>query len=207
MNQLNLDHIYWIGGSPCAGKTTISEILVKEYDLEFYKSDDYLDQHFEIGRKRKYPLMSKYANMTCDEIWMRDIDFQVKEEFEYYKEELKLVMEELHKYPKDKKILVEGTAILPEFIEQLKIPHHKAVFIVPTAKFQLKHYKKRQFIPYVLEGCTNQEKAYENWMKRDIKFAEEVVRQVRLYKRNLIVTDGKRSLVENKELVEKIFKL
>lgn len=202
-----LRDIYWIGGSPCAGKTSISEMLVEKYDFTLYRCDDYLDKHIKIGAKRKYPIMNKICKMNCDEIWMRSIDIQVYEEFEYYKEEFNLILEELEKYSVEKKILVEGTAILPEIIESINIKKNRVVFIVPSADFQLEHYKKREFIPYVLEGCRNKERAFENWMQRDIKFAEEVARQAKLNKKNFIVTDGNNSLKDNFKMVEKYFEL
>lgn len=96
-------NIYWIGGSPCAGKTSISEMLLEKYDFELYRCDDYLDKHLKIGVNRNYPIMSKLNKMNCDEIWMRPIDLQVYEEFEYYKEEFKQILEELKKYSKEKK--------------------------------------------------------------------------------------------------------
>lgn len=207
MKKYNFENIYWIGGSPCAGKSTISRMLVKKYNFLLYKCDDYLDEHFKIGKERNFPIMSKLSNMTCDEIWMRPIDIQVYEEFEYYKEELVLILEELSKYSKYKKILVEGTAILPEFIEERKIEKNKVVFIVPTAEFQLKHYKEREFIPYVLRGCKNQEKAFENWMDRDIKFALDVANKARKNKMNLIVNDGNKSVEKNLNIVEEFFEL
>lgn len=89
----------------------------------------------------------------------------------------------------------------------MEIKNDRAVFIVPTAEFQLKHYKERNFIPYVLDGCKDKKKAFENWMQRDIEFAKEVAKQARLNKRNLIVTDGNNSLKENFYVVEKLFKL
>lgn len=207
MYRFNLENIYWIGGSPCAGKSSISEMLVKKYNFTLYKCDDYLNSHMELGAERKYPIMSKVSSMTCDEVWMRDIDEQVIEEFQYYREELKLILEELENYPRDERILIEGTAILPEFIEDMGIDKNKSVFIVPTADFQLKHYKKREFIPYVLKGCTSQEKAYENWMERDIRFAKEVAREAKLNGRNLIIVDGKKSLEDNFNVVEEFFEL
>ena len=35
---------YYIGGSPCRGKSTIAEILSKKYNLHYFKVDDYLDK-------------------------------------------------------------------------------------------------------------------------------------------------------------------
>lgn len=200
-------NIYWIGGSPCSGKSSISEMLVEKYDFQLYKCDDYLDKHLKIGVRRNYLMMSKLNKMTWNEIWMRDIDIQVYEEFEYYREEFKLILEELENYPENKKILVEGTAVLPELIEKMEIAKNRIVFMVPTEEFQLEYYKRRDWIPYVLEGCTDKEKAFDNWMKRDIKFAKEVAEEVRVNERNLIINDGSKSLDNNLKKVEYFFKL
>lgn len=35
-------NIYFIGGSPCSGKSTVTEILSKKYDLYYFKVDDFL---------------------------------------------------------------------------------------------------------------------------------------------------------------------
>ena|SRR5690554_5897704 len=200
-------NVYWIGGSPCAGKTSISEMLVEKYDFTLYRCDDYLDKHLKIGAKRNYPIMSKLCKMSCDEIWMRSIDIQVYEEFQYYREEFSLILEELEEYSVEQTVLVEGTAVLPDAIEVLNIEKNRVVFIVPSANFQLEHYIKRDFIPYVLEGCKNKDKAFENWMQRDMEFAKEIARQARLNQKTLIVTDGSNSLQENFKRVEDHFEL
>lgn len=207
MDKTNMKNIYWIGGSPCSGKSTISKMIVEKYGFNLYRCDDYLESHLEIGVTRKFPVMSKVSHMTWDEIWMRPIDVQVKEEFEYYREELTLILEDLDKYPKDKNIIVEGAAILPEFIEAMKISNERVVFIVPTSEFQLEHYKKREWIHYLLKDCKDPQKAFGNWMERDIRFANEITEMTRLYGRNLIVTDGSKSIKDNFNTVAKFFEL
>ena len=207
MDKVDMKNIYWIGGSPCSGKSTISEMLVEKYGFKLYKCDDYLESHLKIGAMRKLPVMSKVSRMTWDEIWMRPIDIQVKEEFEYYREELTLILEDLNKYPKDRNIIVEGAAILPEFIEAMKISDERVVFIIPTSEFQLEHYKKREWIHYLLKDCKDPEKAFENWMERDVRFANEITEMTWLYGKNLIVTDGSKSIKENFNTVEKFFEL
>ena len=46
MSYLNyeLENIYYIGGSPCSGKSTVAEALVKEYGLSYFKRQTYLYQ-------------------------------------------------------------------------------------------------------------------------------------------------------------------
>ena len=65
-------------------------------------------------------------------------------------------------------------------------------------EFQISHYKKREWVPYVLEGCSDKEKAFSNWMNRDILFAQEVQRQCSEEQYVSIINDGN---IEIDELV------
>lgn len=38
-----LKNVFWLGGSPCAGKSSISEILANRFDLEVYQVDKALE--------------------------------------------------------------------------------------------------------------------------------------------------------------------
>lgn len=49
--------------------------------------------------------------------------------------------------------------------------------MVPTEAFQIYHYSKREWVPYVLAECSDPEKAFQNWMERDILFAKEVMQR------------------------------
>ena len=46
----NKQDIYWIGGSPCSGKSTIAEIIAKKNDLAYFKCDDFMYKHIEKSK-------------------------------------------------------------------------------------------------------------------------------------------------------------
>jgi len=73
--------------------------------------------------------------------------------------------------------------------------------IMPTAEFQIEHYKQREWVPYVLEGCSDKEKAFSNWMNRDILFAQEVQRQCAAEQYHSIINDGN---ITVEQMVEKV---
>lgn len=54
-------------------------------------------------------------------------------------------------------------------------------------------------VPYVLEGCSDKEKAFSNWMNRDILFAQEVQQQCNEEQYVSIINDG---YIELDELVD-----
>lgn len=207
-NIYTLTNIYWIGGSPCCGKSTISELLVKEFGFVLYKCDDHLERYIEEGAAAGIDIMKKYKSMNMDEIWLhREVEEQVQDELEYYRHALKIIKEELIRNYSGKNVLVEGASILPEFIKNEGIDHNKYVCIVPTKEFQVDKYSKREWVKGYLSNCTDPKKAFKNWMERDAKFAQIVTKNANDYKMNVITVDGYKSIDENYLKVRQIFGL
>ena len=71
---------YYIGGSPCSGKSTIAEIVSKKYDLYYFKVDDFLDKYTKMGASKGYEICKKQERMNAEEIWMREPLLQCTEE-------------------------------------------------------------------------------------------------------------------------------
>ena len=102
---------------------------------------------------------------------------------------------------KEKDIITEGAAYLPELMRKLNISNNRYISITPTRDFQISHYKKREWISFVLEGCSDKEKAFSNWMERDILFAKEVQKQCIKENYVSIINDGS---IEVDEYVHRI---
>jgi hypothetical protein len=78
------------------------------------------------------------------------------------------------------------------------------ISIVPTLDFQFLHYKEREWDPYILEGCSDKERAFNNWMERDILFAKQVKDECERKGISCIVNDG---LCDIDELYENVKRL
>ena len=167
---------YYIGGSPCSGKSTIAELLSKKYNLFYFKIDDFLEKYTKMGALKSYEICNKQEKMNAEQTWMRDPVLQCREELVFYKEIFNFIIADL-KQINSKGIITEGAAYLPAFMKNLNVPKSRYISITPTKKFQVFHYRKREWVPYVLEGCSDKEKAFCNWMDRDVLFAKEVQRQ------------------------------
>lgn len=199
--------VYWIGGSPCCGKSTISEMLVSEFGFEMYRCDDHLDRYTEIGIENGVEIMKKFKCMNLDETWLRDVKEQVEDEVEFYREVLKIIVGDLEKNYKGKSVLVEGAVILPEFIKNNGIDNSNYICMVPTKEFQIDKYSKREWVKYYLQGCSDTKKAFENWMERDVMYAKIVKRDADNYGMNVIVVDDSKSIDENYLVVKQLFAL
>lgn len=204
---MNKNKIYWIGGSPCCGKSTISEMLVKEYGFKYYKCDDYLERFVEIGVKEKNPLMTKISQMTQDEIWLRNVDEQVLEEFDFYRYALKTINKDIEERFEDDYVIVEGAALLPEFMKENNIAKNRYICMTPSREFQIEKYKEREWVQHYLSSCSDWKKAFENWMLRDIDYASIVRNEAKAMEYMALEVDGKIGIEEVYQLVKKEFSM
>ena len=191
---------YFIGGSPCSGKSTVAEILAEKYDLYYFKVDDFLEEYTKMGASKEYAICKKQEDMGPEEIWMREPQLQCDEEFTFYEEVFEFVMADLEKI-KAKGIITEGAVYLPKLMKKLGVSKDRYLAITPTKDFQIEHYSRREWVPFVLEGCSDKEKAFSNWMSRDLLFAKEVQRQCAEEQYVSFVNDGNTKVDEMVEMV------
>lgn len=169
--------IYHIGGSPCSGKSTVAEALSSRYGLYYFKVDDYLDKYLQQGAADGKYCCAKLADMTAEQIWMRDPAEQCREELQIYQEIFEYILDDIGRIDSRNGIITEGAAWLPTLVHCCHIPSDRYIAITPTKAFQVAHYSRREWVPHVLAGCSDVEKAFENWMERDALFAQTVRKQ------------------------------
>lgn len=177
--------VYYIGGSPCSGKSTVAEALAAQYGLTYFKADDYLEDFTARGAAEGMPVCQRILRMTADETWMRPPAVQCQEELDFYREIAPFVMEKLAEVNASR-IVAEGAAFLPCLMTEAA--HYIA--ITPSRGFQISRYRERPWVPHVLRDCTDKELAFANWMERDALFAEEVRRQCTQLGLPHLLTDG-----------------
>ena len=160
-----------IGGSPCSGKSTAAERIAQEYGAYYFKVDDHLSELIKQAADNGSAVCNAIQQMSPEEIWMREPEVQCKEEFEVYRDIAPFVFDMISRIEADL-IITEGAAYTPEVMETYTADGY--VTIVPSPEFQVSHYREREWVPYVLEGCSDKDKAFDNWMQRDILFAQQI---------------------------------
>ena len=159
---------------------------------------------FDMAAKKGYLACKNSVNRTPDEIWMREPLIQCKDEFLIYDEISELVFEYLNKIDADF-IVTEGAAYTPNVMVKYKKKEY--ISIIPTPDFQISHYKEREWVPYILEGCSDKQQAFDNWMKRDILFAGQVQAACEEKGIPCIINDGTRTPNEMFDIVKEFFNL
>lgn len=198
--------LYMIGGSPCSGKSTIASLLARQYQLLHIKLDDLVEEMMSQASADSQPICLLRQNRNPEQIWMRNPEEMADEEWRFYEEIFPYVKSYLIKN-QDRPLLVEGAGLLPHLVKELECPASSYLCLTPTADFQKKHYIQREWVPYVLEGTTNPEQAFENWMQRDILFAQMVRQEAMKLGYPSLVTDGSQSEDQTVEEVARLLKL
>lgn len=197
--------IYWIGGSPCSGKSSIAEIIAEKHGYHYYKCDDHLDRYIRIGSDMNIPVMRKFASMDINQTWLeRSVQEQVEDEVEFYLQAFGIIKKDIENHMKDsQKIIVEGAAILPHNIIKECISPEKYVCIVPTKEFQVEKYSLREWVKDYLKDCKDPEKAFNNWMERDASFSQAVRKKALEHNMKVIVEDGSKTVMDRyKEILD-----
>ncbi len=57
-------HVYWIGGSPAAGKSTIARRLAERYGLRLYVTDDVMREHAGRCTAVEAPFLERFRRWT-----------------------------------------------------------------------------------------------------------------------------------------------
>ena len=190
--------LYMIGGSPCSGKSTIASLLARQYQLLHIKLDDLVEEMMSQASADSQPICLLRQDRNPEEM--------ADEEWRFYEEIFPYVKSYLVKN-QDRPLLVEGAGLLPHLVKELECPASSYLCLTPTADFQKKHYKQREWVPYVLEGTTNPEQAFKNWMQRDILFAQMVRKEAVRLGYSSLITDGSQSENQTAEEVARLLKL
>ena len=144
-----LAHVYWIGGSPCSGKSSIVDLLaastgtstkLSHHAAAVYHCDDHFDKHLKLTTLKEQPAFYRLRDMSWDDLWMRSVAEQVAHELAIYREQFTMILADLLKLPTDKPILVEGAALLPELVVEVMAQRNQAFYEVPTPDFQYRMY-------------------------------------------------------------------
>lgn len=200
IRELKRRPIYFIGGSPCSGKSTIAELLSREYSLGYYKCDDHLERYIKEGAALGSRICQKFLKMNRDEEWLeRTLAQQVQDELAFYKDIFPLVLDDIFRYPNELPLIVEGAGLLPELMHRYQLERSRYYVLLPEFEFQKTNYKKREWVPNYLADCSQPDKAFENWMLRDNEFAKHV-------KRNAIQRGYKHFEVDGIVAVEDVYK-
>lgn len=205
-----LSHVLWIGGSPCAGKSTIGHARIYVF------LDYHLDPRFRNHMARRLaagdPALDAFLKMNMDQRWLeRSVEALVQEVLESRTIECHLVIEDLLAMPNEWFIIAEGN-FFPECLAPYLSSPHQAIWLVPTDAFceQIRRQRdaeqaKRRERHGVANESSDPERRLRNLIDRDCHLAHYVKQQAEKLHLPVYEVDGSNTLDEVMALVEKHF--
>ena len=85
--QEQLQHVYWIGGGSCAGKSTVARRLAAEHGLQLYATDDAMADHAKRSTPVDCPFLHEFMAMDMDERWVNRSSKDMLETFHWFRGE------------------------------------------------------------------------------------------------------------------------
>ncbi|HVT59840.1 MAG TPA: hypothetical protein VHR45_15745 [Thermoanaerobaculia bacterium] len=203
-----LAHVLWLGGSACAGKTTVARLLAARYGLAAYHCDDAFTRHRARTTPARHPDFCRVGDLSFEEMWRVPLADQVVDLLAFYREQLELLIEDLLALPAGAPLLAEGSGLLPAQIAQLILAPHQALWLIATPTFRRRHYPRRgPWVKQLLAGCERPRQVFATWMERDDELARRRAAEVAALGLRCLATDGSRSVAETAVAVAAHFRL
>ena len=108
----DVTHVVWIGGTSCAGKTTVARLLAEACRLEVYSTDKHFDRHAREAVQQTQPAM--YAYQQDDPVMYQRHQAPVEKASlwrDFYTERFPMIVAELAEADR---IVAEGVDLLPD---------------------------------------------------------------------------------------------
>lgn len=166
--------IYWLGGSTCAGKTAVSNVLSEKFKLKVYHCDEYLGKHIGKSNAKDHPNLDRVKKTNWDDILNMPITEYLNWIIGLFKEEYEMILQDLNEYD-GQPILVEGTGLLPEFINASGIEFNNAIWFVAQKDFYEQHQLNRKEVFERIKLCANPELALKNYVSFDLAMGRHIL--------------------------------
>ena len=200
-----LKNVYFIAGTPCGGKTTVSRALAKKYGIPVYDIDERFPEHQAMSDPESQPAMNKEFR-NADEFFGRSVEEYKAWLLKNTREQLDFVLLDLMRMSKDQIVLCDCHLTL-EQAAQITDPAHVA-FMLKKPENLVDEYCNRpdhQGFSDFIHSATDFEKAKatcnETLLSLNAKYYEDVRASEYFW---LDRADG-RSVEENAALTAKHF--
>jgi hypothetical protein len=189
--------LLWLGGAPCAGKSSVARLLGDQFSIDVHHVDDSFDACTSQVDEFRHPALSAWMASDWNRRWMLPPEVLLRQVVSCYREHLGFVLEQLRARAASGGLtLVEGSAILPAEIAPWLTGETDAIWLVPTTEFQAQRFGLRAWVAGILQECSDPAGAFERWMARDALFARWLAREVQEWGLACIEVDGSQDVDE-----------
>jgi dephospho-CoA kinase len=191
----------FIGGSPCAGKSTVCDLFAQKHGFVQYHCDEHYDQHLTRARFDQVTLRA-FQKRSLLKTMTRPLEIMIQDALQANHELGELALEDIDKL--QGQVIGEGMPFMPDLMASLEL-RVQPVYFVPTPNFQREYYAKREWAWKLLEQTQNPPETFERWMSRDSSTAAWIATRVRELGFALLEVDGSMTILETLAWIEEQF--
>lgn len=200
-----LENVYFIAGTPCGGKTTVSRALSKKYGIPVYDIDERFEEHQRMSDPVSQPSMN-WQFKDADEFFGRSVEEYRSWLLKNTREQLDFVLLDLMRLSQNGKIICDCHLTL-EQAAQVTEPSRMA-FMIKKPVNLVDEYCNRadhQGFSDFIHSATDVEKAKRTCNETLLSLNEKFYEDVKASEYFWLERDDKRSVEETAELVAKHF--
>ena len=200
-----LENVYFIAGTPCGGKTTVSRTLSKKYGIPVYDIDERFEEHQRMSDPVSQPSMN-WQFKDADEFFGRSVEEYRSWLLKNTREQLDFVLLDLMRLSQNGKIICDCHLTL-EQAAQVTEPSRMA-FMIKKPVNLVDEYCNRadhQGFSDFIHSATDVEKAKKTCNETLLSLNEKFYEDVKASEFFWLERDDKRSVEETAELVAKHF--
>lgn len=201
------NNVYFLLGVPCAGKTTMADILCKKHGMYYFGGDAMRFCYFKKADKVKHPAMTRnmsdYFDLSADKLvqWERDV----------IKEQTPMALSDLKELSyQHEKILFDGILNLP-FIPST-IDYRRIVYLTVSREIRERDFFSREDHLKMIENIKNNPNISDAEKERRIVLRRTVAidfcpDDVHEYGLSQFIRNDHTTVTEELEFVERHFDL
>ena len=197
------DKTFFIGGSPCAGKSTLADLFAQKHGIGVYHCDEYYTQHLERATSEQ-PTLKIFQTRSWLEVMTRPLPDMVRDELQANLELSVLALEDVRQF--ERPCIAEGMPFMPDVMAKLELTV-KPVYLTPTPEFQREQYAKREWAWQLLAQTSDPNTVFDAWMTRDTQTAQFVKSRAQTLGFAVLEVDGSISVLETLAWLEAQFKV
>jgi hypothetical protein len=146
--KYHLRNVYFLSGTACGGKTTMSKILSEKHGFLLYKDNIYYDEHKKIASIEEQPALTK-TFPSWENYFSRPVPEYSQWLSDSCSEELEFILVDLLKVPSDQKIIAD-LHMTPEIAKQIT-DYNRIAFLVTEPDLVIRDYYDREHHREILE--------------------------------------------------------
>ena len=117
-------NVFFLLGCPCAGKTTIGNILVQKYNVFYFSGDNRRFDYYKLAEKEKHPFMT----MDASDFWDWTLDEMVAWEKGVIAEQTPYILNDLNELSKVHDIVLFEGMLNLKMVSKV-VPDNQIVYL------------------------------------------------------------------------------